>query len=867
MPSRSPSYVPRTPRTAQSPSPSNHSLNGRPREEEPSSASQSLDAVLAELQGRILPTLHAATEQVARLQKENSTLRHLLNLDHLPEAAHAGALQKGDLVEYFSVTNGRKWLCGVVEGFDEVSRMYKLDIQHRVDAANFLQDTTARPRGAVGSGGLRLPAPQPSTHDVPDPPAPDASVVTSPACSTPRVPVLLGHSSGHYESGGRYESAGRYESGRGPFIFGSHASEGSTGLASEQETPARRHSRGSAGSGAIRPVRMSPSSHAIAEYQLWPAWARYGAEVHAQESLGARGTQGRRVSSWSHNQSRFDKLREVFLVEAEEELASDWWVISPMSYPSIFWDALSIVLILYDFVVVPFTLAFQPDSVAATDAMTWVTRFFWTLSLPLQLFCVGYMGTMGNIERRWTMLAKHYLMTWFSFDLLIVLSDWMEVVFNGMSGSNPMDLARGARFVRAMRVLRLLRITKMPMLLDTLSTRSSFEQVRAFMSLSKICGATIGLLHLITCVWYVVGRDHGHGWVSHYGFKDAKLFSSYMVAAHWAASLFVGTVDIYPIRDVERLFAVVAFVFCFFVSCWIVSEATASLTRISIVSGQASRQFAILRQFLEGSKISSELMVRVVRCAHHQVAQQEKNVPENEVALLSLISAPLLAEIRYEANRPTLTNNPFFACYQLYCPTAVRKLCSTALSHVSLSLGDLLFAEGECSATPQTYFVVMGSLLYMKSSSEDVVRLWKDEWACEMALWVRWLHLGDLRATEHCHIMNLNVKTFHEVAAEHQEPEFYPAKYAIEVVKMLSGSTMDLTKSTEPIDDISYGALNIHRLLMTVFPRRAFSKASSSSLADYFGPRSTTKSRIRSPMATTNSFISRFGSFGKRPSV
>lgn len=217
-------------------------------------------------------------------------------------------------------------------------------------------------------------------------------------------------------------------------------------------------------------------------------------------------------------------------------------------------------------------------------------------------------------------------------------------------------------------------------------------------------------------------------------------------------------------------------------------------------------------------------------------------MPEAEVELLQVISQPLVMEIHYEVYCPILAAHPFFKRYHRANLLAVRKLCHTAVRMFSLSHGDLLFVEGEQPTTPRMFFIVKGSLLYLKQGSEYVWQVKVGAWACEMALWVRWSHLGSLRAAKNCNILSLDAATFQIVAHEFHEPMLWPALYAREVARCLNGepgtqnaagdlpsernsqsppssSSVGMVTSScdDEIDDVCYGCLNVAEIVASIF--------------------------------------------------
>merc|ERR1712151_949163 len=81
----------------------------------------------------------------------------------------------------------------------------------------------------------------------------------------------------------------------------------------------------------------------------------------------------------------------------------------------------------------------------------------------------------------------------------------------------------------------------------------------------------------------------------------------------------------------------------------------------------------------------------------------------------------------------------------------------------SLSRGKALFTAGE--ACTRMYFVAGGHLDYFQSlDSVPTLTLRRQEYFCEMGLWLRWEYQGRIVATEESEIVGLDSQEFRTVA-------------------------------------------------------------------------------------------------------
>jgi len=503
------------------------------------------------------------------------------------------------------------------------------------------------------------------------------------------------------------------------------------------------------------------------------------------------------------------RFNELFLEATGEsnEVHRLTALISPMSRFNLCWAAVLVVLVFYDFVSVPLE-AFEPEDTQFRAAMVWITRMFWTITIPITMI-TGYVKVDGSIEMQIGRVFRHYAKTWLAFDILVVLADWIAFVVASASDFARVRVVIIARLVRVMRILRLGQALKLPALYERISARSYFEKAKLWMGIVETCVVMMCIAHVIACLWYAIGKN---GWVQDIWTEPTheSFGLRYTISLHWAITQFQGNNEIYPTSLLERAFAVVFLSFGFFAAGGFVSKITADITHLSIISSKQGRQLAVLRQYVDYHKMSHSLSLRVVKGATHMLAQQERNIREQDIELLRVLSRPLLVEIHYEVNVPILTAHPFFRGYHHWNPIAMRKVCDVCVQMISLHAGDILFTEGERPAQPKMFFVTNGKLLYIRQHAARATLIIPRMWACEMSLWVDWVHQGSIRAGTNSLLMTLDAKKFQAVATEFQQPGFFPAMYANVV--------HDILQTHTGIDDVNYGEVDLGRVTARIFP-------------------------------------------------
>mmetsp|Transcript_25827 Transcript_25827/g.54861 ORF Transcript_25827/g.54861 Transcript_25827/m.54861 type:complete len:939 (+) Transcript_25827:36-2852(+) len=449
------------------------------------------------------------------------------------------------------------------------------------------------------------------------------------------------------------------------------------------------------------------------------------------------------------------------------------------------WDLTSLLLVCLDLFLIPLSFFDLPESPFRTS-LTWLTRLFW--SFDMFLSCItGFVMNDGTVQRNLAKILKRYLLTWFCLDLLVVGVDWLEIFSDVEStGLGFVRISKSARIFRLLRFLRLLRLMKMRDVINSMIEQIYSEWLIIMVDIGKVALVIFGFGHLLACCWYGVGDIGTHNWVAANDLKDLEIGHRYFVSLHWALSQFTGGMDEFrPVNMLERIFAVVVFIFAFVTSSVFVSSLTSSMTRLQIVTSYNSAAFARLRRYLVQNKVSQALTVRIKRNAKHILKEQQNYLPEARVELLELVSEPLLKDLHFEIYAATLSAHPFFDRYNEECPHVMRKVCHQATATMSASSGDMIFEAGEIPAVPKMFFLVSGTLQYT-SLNGGVVALEAFDWVCEACLWTVWMHQGVLLATAEVRMVALDAQDFVSIVARFDHSDYDPRTYAAHFIRRLN---------------------------------------------------------------------------------
>lgn len=490
-----------------------------------------------------------------------------------------------------------------------------------------------------------------------------------------------------------------------------------------------------------------------------------------------------------------------------------WSALSPMAPVSVFFDFIFAWLVLYDFLLVPMMFFPMDDENGFTAVMLWVVRIFWSLAMPRSAI-TGYHNVDGSVEMRLSRVGRHYMKTWLIFDCVVVGTDWVELVLQTFDVVSSFRILKTARVLRIIKVLRLVKIVQVPRKYVNILVEMYSERVHLLFCILKSTIIWLFLVHYLTCIWYGIGtiRVDKTSWIEVYMWKDASTTDRYWTSAHWAITQFIGSMSVQPTNTVERAFSVATLAFTFVSCAAFVSNLTAFMTQLHILDEGREKQFRNLQNYLRCHQITPNLASRVITCARYEMGKKQRAIAEAQIELLSEISEPLLKEIHYEVYASHLTSHPFFKRYHLINPMAMQKICHSAVTVERLSYGDLLFIECEEPQKPRMFFVMAGTLAYMKDGVPRAEQVREGAWACEEVLWTRWSHVGSLRAANNCQLLALDAHIFRDIMYEYKQTDD-PCTYAQMYVQQLN----EAVERGDIVDDIT-DAVDAQGIVARIFP-------------------------------------------------
>jgi len=477
--------------------------------------------------------------------------------------------------------------------------------------------------------------------------------------------------------------------------------------------------------------------------------------------------------------------------------------IGPNSPFRVLWNVFSMVLVVYDIIVIPL-LVFEFGDPPFLLFMQWITRIFWTVDLVLNFF-TGFVNKSGHIERRRNKIARNYIRTWFGPDISMVLLDWMESLIS-LTSTRVTSLSKAARSIRIVRMVRLFRFARTSKLLTAWLESFCPDRLRILVSMFIHFVVVLIAVHVLTCLFYAVGSS-GKGWAE--DCRPDKAYC-YLLAFRWSLALLSGnTTEIVPGNIKEQYFSAFAFLGAFFAGTMVVSTLTSLMTQFFMEGSKQDMQVNVLRRYMQQNNISKHLSLRIIQNAKYALKERQALAHEEMVDIMALLSESLRREMRYEVYCPILNVHPFFSMYMSSSPMAARRICSKAMSMMLVASGDVVFGAGELQKQPRMYILSRGALSYYQSDLYDE-ELPPNAWVSELALWISWRHLGTLRAMKDCRMCLLDAQEFGNIAGAAEVDLLDPRLYANSLVAYLG--TLEASDFSELSDIMTRAELEAHVL-------------------------------------------------------
>eukprot|EP00928_Gymnodinium_smaydae_P028119 TRINITY_DN21530_c0_g1_i1.p1 TRINITY_DN21530_c0_g1~~TRINITY_DN21530_c0_g1_i1.p1 ORF type:complete len:574 (+),score=116.93 TRINITY_DN21530_c0_g1_i1:50-1771(+) len=454
-------------------------------------------------------------------------------------------------------------------------------------------------------------------------------------------------------------------------------------------------------------------------------------------------------------------------------------------------------------------------------------RCCWLWDIGINFF-TGYVNQDGGHVMDPGLVAWRYLRKQFIFDMAVVVTDWAEVLLDGIGGFGIL------KTYKLFRIVRLLKLTRARDVFEDLLQLMQTEMITVWLSLSKMLILLLLVSHFLACGWYGLGRLGQHlnrrSWLD--AVNETTFEARYMTSFHAAISIFFGEHVVNVDSVLERLFISTCLGFTFALQIWFVSFVTTAMTRMEIINSQRSAKFASLDRFLTSRCIHRDLIFKIHRNLHHALEMDMMAATESSIELLPLLSPPLLELLHFEMHSVTFHVHPFFNELLIRSTPTMKRICHSAASDLAAPGKEIIFETFQPPDNPCMLFVRSGKLQYDRADGE-VEEITSGTLLCEAVLWTSdWIHVGTLQALTDCSFMAIDAQSIQDIAGSLYINEF--CSYAAEFVSQLNQDHTCLSDVVDVGHITSSAVVAFPDMQPVIAPRGRNTKRSQASVSSDF---------------------------------
>eukprot|EP00928_Gymnodinium_smaydae_P058838 TRINITY_DN42046_c0_g1_i1.p1 TRINITY_DN42046_c0_g1~~TRINITY_DN42046_c0_g1_i1.p1 ORF type:complete len:410 (-),score=26.08 TRINITY_DN42046_c0_g1_i1:242-1405(-) len=320
-------------------------------------------------------------------------------------------------------------------------------------------------------------------------------------------------------------------------------------------------------------------------------------------------------------------------------------------------------------------------------------------------------------------------------------------VTSGEGSSMSLESATGV-----LRALRILRLQKLSRIVSVFEQRLNSAYLLLSIQISKPILCLIYIIHVLSCMWYMVGSMEPGSWIGHYDLTGSSDILLYANAMFWSLTQFHGTSGINPHTTFELFFASFVGLLTLMGYSTFLSTVTKMMIALSRAQERQIRGARLLNEYLDRNNISIDLSVRAKTCL---LSRSVEGVESDSIDTVGLPD-DLAGDIKEQARCPTLLQHPLFGAICDMHGRTMRHLCCEACVERYYIVGASIFVmDDPCDFM---LFQSSGRTAYTHNGDRDEV--YSKEWFAEASLWVVWVHLGDLQAVSHTRTLEMSAAAF-----------------------------------------------------------------------------------------------------------
>jgi len=381
------------------------------------------------------------------------------------------------------------------------------------------------------------------------------------------------------------------------------------------------------------------------------------------------------------------------------------FILHPQSNLRTAWDVGSVIMLGYDCIMTPLQLIMDTEPTGIV-VCGWIVNGFWSLDIGVS-FITGFYKD-AQLIMDWRAIAQSYVSTFFLFDLLVILPDWIAAAFE--TNSDITKSLSSLRALKMVRFLRLMRMIKLKRLINEfLGSFNADGSMAPVIRLVSLMAAILEVMHIMACFWYVLG-DSDDGWAA--TLRGADLPQRYWVSLLWSMSHLQGTSPMAQLQTEERVFAVATIMVGLVLVALFIGTMTRILGQRTDFLHDLTAQSLAVRAFAQRHDVSVGLCIQMRQ--HLETQMLSRDALDRETKLLELLPSGLLMDLLYESRGTTCSRHVLFQFLDTRNTQFIRQMCTEAISHKTCRAGEVIFSEG--NACKHVRFVREGGLKYLHTT-------------------------------------------------------------------------------------------------------------------------------------------------------
>eukprot|EP00927_Polykrikos_kofoidii_P038989 TRINITY_DN33433_c0_g1_i1.p1 TRINITY_DN33433_c0_g1~~TRINITY_DN33433_c0_g1_i1.p1 ORF type:complete len:910 (-),score=118.40 TRINITY_DN33433_c0_g1_i1:37-2535(-) len=462
------------------------------------------------------------------------------------------------------------------------------------------------------------------------------------------------------------------------------------------------------------------------------------------------------------------------------------WVWHPHSRRRIGWDIVGILVCVYELIIFPVRGAFVlPSGFAGLQkALDVFSALYWTIDVFLT-FITAYPTSAGLMETKPAMIAKRYLLSWFSPDACMGACDWILLTYDLFgTGEQTGSMRIGKSVTRCLRLVRVFRLIKARERLTEVCGQVSSGVFVACLIVLRPFFVLLFLNHYAACAWYALSVMWSNGWTEKVLGPDHHPSQAYAIALHWALAQFsLGTVSsVCAGTTSEHLFAAALAVGALFSFSYFGYGFNTGMQQLGILDRCAEEEAAV-RRYLSENKITMTLALRVNQFLRQkQGMSHRRRLDIKDVPSFRMLPRHIQKQLAEQAYSARLGLHPLFHVLQHLEVEAMQMLYLTGLEEKFMLPEEEMF--GKDDVVDRMLFNLTGTLVYERQQDsppsltletfranggvvvEEKIRVLPTQWVCEDVLWAAESRVEGpfIACGGSCQLLTLAAETFRKLA-------------------------------------------------------------------------------------------------------